>query len=291
MSTSEARAPYTIDATARINSVSLVVANLDRSISFYSGALGLHKSREGWKSAGLGAGGEEPILWLYEGEGITPRPPRTLGLYHFALLVPTRRDLARSLRRLVESGNRLQGAADHIVSEALYISDPDGNGVEIYRDRPSGGWDWSTGEVRMDTLPISFNELLQELDADGEPWTGIAPGTRMGHVHLHVPDLREATRFYVDVLGFRIVSRLAGAVFVSAGNYHHHVGLNTWAARNAAPADAAGMERFEIQLPSALALSSMAERIANTYEGLDEQYEGFQTRDPFGNRIIFTSER
>jgi catechol 2,3-dioxygenase len=185
----------------------------------------------------------------------------------------------------------LEGAADHIVSEALYLSDPDGNGIEIYRDRPPGGWDWSTGEVKMDTLPISFNELLQELDDDREPWTGIAPGARMGHIHLHVPDLREAARFYVETLGFQITARLPGAIFVSAGNYHHHIGLNTWAARNTAPIAAAGLDSFEIQLPSAHALAILSERISNTYEGLDPEYDGILARDPFGNRIVFTCER
>jgi catechol 2,3-dioxygenase len=185
----------------------------------------------------------------------------------------------------------LEGAADHVVSEALYYSDPDGNGVEIYRDRPSGGWTWNEGEVTMDTLPIDFNNLLDELDEDKEPWSGLAPGTRIGHIHLHVPELRQATRFYVDVLGFQVVARLPGAVFVSAGRYHHHIGLNNWAANNAAPPDAAGLSRFEIRLPSALSLATVTERLKKYGTGLDEEYDGILTRDPFGNRLSFASDR
>jgi catechol 2,3-dioxygenase len=173
----------------------------------------------------------------------------------------------------------------------LYLSDPDGNGIEIYRDRPSGGWVWKDNEVVMDTLPIDFNNLLDELNDDHEPWNGFAPGTRIGHIHLHVPELREATRFYVDILGFQIVARMPGAIFVSTGRYHHHIGLNTWAARNFAPSGAAGLDHFEIRLPSAMALATVSQRVTVLGSGMDEEFDGIMTRDPFGNRVSFASDR
>ncbi len=143
----------------------------------------------------------------------------------------------------------------------------------------------------MDTLPIDFNNLLDELNDDPEPWAGLAPGTRIGHIHLHVPEVREAIRFYVDVLGFQVVGRLPGAMFVSAGRYHHHIGFNNWAAHNAPPPDAAGLHHFEVRLPSARALATVAERLTKLGSGLDEEYDGILTRDPFGNRLSFASDR
>jgi catechol 2,3-dioxygenase len=292
MSVGEAGSRYMIDSTARIGAVELIVADLARSERFYVDALGLQpiKSNDDRRVLAV-AGTLEPLVILRQRLGTTLRPERTLGLYHFAILLPSRKDLARTLRRLAETGNRLQGAADHVVSEALYLSDPDGNGVEIYRDRPSGGWPWRDGEVVMDTLPIDFNNLLNELDGDSDTWAGLALGTRIGHIHLHVPELREATRFYVEVLGFQIVSRLPGAIFVSAGRYHHHIGLNTWAAHNSPPPTSAGLDHFEIRLPSALSLATVAERLTKFGSGLDEEYDGILARDPFGNRLSFASDR
>ena len=290
MNPSETRSAYSIDPSTRISRVSLVVANLQRSVRFYVESLGFRLASEDRGYATLRVpGSQDTVIELFEEYGTTPRPPRTMGLYHFAILVPTRRDLARSLKRYVEKGNRIQGASDHVVSEALYMADPDGNGVEIYRDRPAGGWVWTNGEVGVETLPMSFHDLLGELDGDTVPWDGIAAGARIGHMHLHVPDLREAQRFYVDVMGFKVTSRVPGAVFVSAGNYHHHIGLNTWAGRQPAPKRAAGLERFEIQLPSAQALGILANRLNHEGPGLDPSYDGIMVRDPFGNKIVLST--
>ncbi|MGI8597046.1 MAG: VOC family protein [Thermoleophilaceae bacterium] len=158
-----------------------------------------------------------------------PPPPRwSSGLFHLALLVPSRAELARAVRRVTGAGGRFTGASDHLVSEALYLNDPEGNGIEIYRDRPREEWEHTGGEVRMSTLALDLDAVMAELPAGDGP-DGMPPGTVMGHVHLSVADLAETESFYADVLGFDVTVRsYPGALFLSAGGYHHHVGANTW---------------------------------------------------------------
>ncbi|HEV2405643.1 MAG TPA: VOC family protein, partial [Ktedonobacterales bacterium] len=227
------------------------------------------------------AGASAPILTLTALAGARSKPPRTTGLYHVAILLPTRLDLGRTLRRLVESDYPLQGASDHLVSEALYLADPDGNGLEIYRDRPREQWPRVGDQIAMDTLPLDLRALMREAIADGQEWTGVAPGTRIGHVHLQVADLDRAVSFYRDTLGFDLMARMGNsAAFLSAGGYHHHIGLNTWGTAGApqAPADAVGLRSFDILLPARTDLEALAGRLTDATTDDDT----VETRDPSG---------
>ena len=188
------------------------------------------------------------------------RPAGTTGLFHLALLVPSRADLARALNRVTAAGHRFTGASDHLVSEALYLDDPEGNGIEIYRDRPRGEWEREDGgDLKMATLPLDLEGVLDSAPR-GDTGDGMAPGTRLGHVHLQVAEIEAAEAFYVAALGFEpTVRRYPGALFVSAGGYHHHIGLNTWAGRGAPPppAGARGLTWFTIVLPDDAALEAV----------------------------------
>jgi catechol 2,3-dioxygenase len=233
---------------ARIGEVSLTVSDLDRSLAFYTDVLGFQViSREG-TTAALGAGRSAALVRLSERPGAVRKPRRTSGLYHFAILVPTRAALGRSLRRLADGRWPLTGASDHLVSEALYLDDPDGLGIEIYRDRPRETWQHENGEIMMATEPLDLNDVADEPDADAS-WPGLDGDTVIGHVHLHVPDLGSAERFYCEGVGLTpTLRRYPGALFVAAGGYHHHLGLNVWAGLGAPPPpdNAVGLRGFTI---------------------------------------------
>jgi len=223
-------APFSIHPDTTVGPVALTVADLARSEDFYTGVLGFRAIERGDRALTLAAGGAVPLLRLVEQPGARPKPQRATGLYHFAILVPSRLDLARALRHLAEQRYPLTGASDHLVSEALYLDGPDGNGIEIYRDRPRDEWPHANGQLQMAVDPLDVDGILGELARDDRPWDGLAPQTRIGHIHLHVADLRAAEAFYSGVLGFDVMLRYgAGALFISAGGYHHHIGLNTWA--------------------------------------------------------------
>ncbi|MDI3270589.1 MAG: VOC family protein [Bacillota bacterium] len=250
---------YVLPAATELGQVELRVGDLSRSLRFYQGLLGLEILEKGPHEAWLAPVGQrEPILRLLEIPGAPPQPRHRAGLYHVALRVPSRVDLARILRQLLEARWPFQGFADHLVSEALYLPDPDRNGLEIYRDRPREEWERTPQGYAMATLPLDLENLLEELrGGEGGP---LAPGTVVGHVHLHVGNLEEATRFYEN-LGFAVSLRgFPGAMFLSAGGYHHHVGLNMWAGENVPPApkDAAGLESFTIWLPKESDLEELA---------------------------------
>jgi catechol 2,3-dioxygenase len=229
--------------------VTLTVTSLDRSLPFYLDTLGFGLQQRGGSRATLSDGAENTLIELVERADAVPRPRRATGLYHVAILVPTRAALGRSLRRLVEQRWRLTGAADHLVSEALYLDDPDGLGIEIYRDRPRESWRVNGGELAMATDPLDLESIAAEPGAN-EPWKGLDAGTVIGHVHLHVAQLRDAEALYCDRIGFTtMVRRYPGALFVAAGGYHHHMGLNTWAGVGAPPPpeNAVGLARFTIE--------------------------------------------
>ena len=238
-----------MDERAQIGSVELRVQDLDRSRRFYTEALGLEPV--GDDPLALGAGGR-PLVVLGEVEPGTPAPPSTTGLFHLAILHPSRAELAKALRRLAERGGRLDGASDHAVSEALYLHDPDFNGIELYRDRPREEWpEGPDGGVGMVTLPLDVRSLLAEAEpVDGGP---AHPDTTMGHVHLRVSDLERSVAFYRDELGMSLRARYGDqAAFLAAGEYHHHVGVNTWHSLGGGPPPpgSAGLERFTIASPA-----------------------------------------
>jgi catechol 2,3-dioxygenase len=257
-----------------IGEVALRVADLERSVRFYTGpfGLGLFDRREGL--AVLGADGR-PLLRLTERPDARPKPHSATGLYHFAVLLPDRAALGRLFLNLVKYGVPIEGAADHLVSEAIYLRDPDGNGIEIYRDKPRQEWPMAGPEVRMANAPLDFEGIVAA--AGDRPWEGIAPGTRIGHVHLQVSDLGQAERFYCQILGFTVMQRWRGALFVSAGGYHHHIGLNVWASLGGPPApeDSAGLEYFGVVVPFAGDLRALAAALAQ--EGVE--FSEVQTDD------------
>ncbi len=290
MNQTPAMTPQTgIDPATEIGWTALTISDLERSLQFYIEVLGFSILERREHNAVLGAG-VDPLLILAEQRGALPKPARTTGLYHFAILVPSRRDLARSLRQLTMTRYPLDGYADHLVSEALYLSDPDGNGIEIYRDRPRNEWQWHDGMVQMASDPIDLAGLLTEAERDGQPWDGLPAGTRIGHIHLQVADIQQAEVFYHSVLGFDVVARWPGALFVSAGGYHHHLGLNTWQSRNAPPppANAAGLRAFTIVVPTEAAQGQVAERLQAAEVPYTMHAHGMAFRDPWHNAIVLT---
>lgn len=279
-------ATASLPAETTLGPAHLVVADLDRSLAFYAGILGFTVASHTDSEATLTAGDSPtPLLRLTALPDARPKPARSTGLYHVAILMPSRHELARVLRRLVEHDYPLQGAADHLVSEALYLADPDGNGLELYRDRPRSDWSYTPGgQIQMDSLPVNLRALL----AEGDTAANLDPGTIVGHVHLHVAHLDEAVAFYRDVLGFDLMAQLGGqAAFLSAGGYHHHIGLNTWAGVGAPPppADAAGLRVWDVVLPSADALAAVASRLRSAGAAIELGDGEVLTRDPSGNAV------
>ncbi len=291
------QAQTSIAPATTIGSVHLTVPNLERSRGFYERVLGLSASEQPDGSVLLGGAARlPPLLSLMGDSAATPRNPRETGLFHFAIVVPTRRDLAVALVRLIEGGWRLSGASDHLVSEALYLDDPDGNGVEIYRDRDRSQWRRDAdGNLEMATLPLDLEDLLAELQTapiDPEADAIMPADTRIGHVHLQVAELQEIERFYADVLGFEATVRdYPGALFVAAGGYHHHIGLNTWNSRGAATpkSGSAGLSAYELRLGDADALAAVLARLEAAGTKLEPAASGATlVRDPSGNSLLLS---
>lgn len=281
-----------LDPATQVGLLSLAVANLERSVLFYRDALGFAVLEHTASHAILGAG-DAPLLLLTEKLGATPWPhdrQSYTGLYHFAILVPTRADLGRWLHHWLTLGFPLPGQGDHLVSEALYLSDPDGNGIEIYRDRPRSEWNWVNGTVQMAADAVDIRGVLEEAQREELPWTGMAPGTRLGHMHLQVGDIAQAEAFYHSVLGFDVVARMPSALFVSAGGYHHHIGMNIWHSRGAGPAPAgfAGLRFYSIESPTEEARANMIGRVRAAGLGVSEHNGVVSIQDPWHNTILLT---
>jgi catechol 2,3-dioxygenase len=283
-----------IDPDTMIGAVALTVSDLERARAFYADALGLAATALDDGSIALGAPGERPLILLQGDLSAPPLDRHATGLFHLAVLVPSRQDLAFALARLAEARWPLDGASDHLVSEALYLSDPDGNGIEIYRDRPRADWRRSNGQLEMATLPLDLRGLLAELPADGPMQRSAPPGTRIGHVHLQVADLHEAESFYSGVLGFDVTVRgYPGALFVSAGGYHHHIGLNTWHSRGASPAvpGSIGLRAFDVELPNRDALDRVMSSVRDAGLSLELVDGSAGIRDPSGNLVVLRARQ
>jgi catechol 2,3-dioxygenase len=277
---------FSIHPETRVSSVHLTISDLERALHFYRDTLGFRVLERKESTVALTPDGTAPLITLTGQPNARPRPRRTTGLYHMAILVPTRADLARTLHHLTEVGYPLEGWADHLVSEAIYLADPEGNGIEIYRDRARDQWPRRNGQIQMATDPLDVDGMLAE--ADKRSWDGLPPQTRIGHIHLQVSDLRQAEMFYHGLLGFDVVTRdYPGALFVSAGGYHHHIGLNTWAGTGAPqpPPDSAGLRDFTLTLPDRAEWQRMVERLKQAHVELSEQDDGISLHDPSGNGI------
>ncbi|MCK2001208.1 VOC family protein [[Brevibacterium] frigoritolerans] len=266
-----------------VGEVSINVLDLNKAILFYQEIIGLQVLKKTERQAVLTTDGKTPLLTLEQPADVIPKEGRTTGLYHFALLLPTRPDLSIFLRHLLQTKYPF-GAADHEVSEALYITDPDGNGIEVYSDRPSADWRWADGEVAMGTDPLDGNDLLEE--SDGE-WSKLPAGTLMGHIHLHVADLRKTEEFYMQGLGFSVVNRYGGALFTSTGGYHHHIGLNTWNGVGApAPKEnSVGLNWYTLVYADEEARSKVTEKLEGIGAVVTEKEGFFAVTDPSGNEI------
>jgi catechol 2,3-dioxygenase len=267
--------------------IELTVSDLERSLSYYRDAIGLDVLDREDGTARLGAGGRERLV-LVEEPGARPAPGHT-GLYHFALLLPERRDLASWLAHVVRDGVPLVGLSDHFVSEAIYLSDPDGHGIEVYWDRPREVWEGQVG-ARMTTMRLDVDGLLGELrDPASEPFDGLPAGTVMGHVHLKVAGIDDTVAFYRDVLGFGLMAQLgAQAAFLAAGGYHHHFGANTWESAGATPPPpgSASLRHATIVFPDAAERDRVVARLEQAGQPVEENAGDPLVRDPSGNALL-----
>ncbi len=289
--------PFTIDPALQIASVRLAVSDLSRSVDFYERVLGLALLEREGSSARLGAERERPLLELTELASPTSIPARSTGLFHVALLHPTRAGLAETVLRIARQRWPIDGASDHGVSEALYLSDPDGLGLEIYADRPREQWARPADGrgVEMRTLALDVDELLAQ--APGTPPDAIAAGTAIGHVHLKVADVDRAVAFYRDALGFEQQARIPSAGFLSAGGYHHHVALNSWQSAGAAqaPDSAPGLRNVKFRLGDPHAVQAVQRRLSdakvnasgNSYVSVNKD-GSLSVSDPDGSSLSFS---
>jgi catechol 2,3-dioxygenase len=277
---------YRLPDATRLGRVRLQVSDLDRSIDFYTNVLGLRALQRSDTGATLAAHGDDrPLVELALKRGVRAVPRRgLLGLYHFAVLVPDRATLGRFVRHLADIG-AYAGMSDHLVSEALYLQDPDNLGIEVYADRPRSEWRAENGQLVMATNPLDVKSLTA---AGGDAaWTGMPAGTTIGHVHLHVGDIDAAAAFYHEGLGLdKVVWSYPGALFLSAGGYHHHLGTNTWAG-SAPPAgeDDAQLLEWEVIVPTAADVSGAAKSVTAAGHAVEQTESGAVVRDPWGTAV------
>ncbi len=277
---------YRLPQGTRLGRVRLQVADLARSLAFYERTLGLRVIERDGPHATLAAHGDHrPLVELLERPGARPAGRGLLGLFHFAILVPDRASLGRFVRHLAKQGIRA-GAGDHLVSEAFYLSDPDGLGIEVYADRPRDTWRRIGRELMIATDPVDVTGVVEA--AGDTVWVGMPAGTTIGHVHLHVGDIAQASAFFSDALGFdRMTWRYPGALFLGADGYHHHLGTNTWAGPTARMpgVDDAHLLEWTIQLPTAADVAAVAANLANAGHPVETTATEARTRDPWGTAM------
>jgi len=283
---------YRLPRDTHLGRVRLQVADLARSIAYYETVLGLRVHERDDATARLAPQNDDRVIVeLHEKSGVRPVPRRgAIGLYHFAILLPDRPSLARFVRHLADIGAHA-GMSDHFVSEAIYLQDPDGLGIEVYADRPRSEWRVEDNQLAMTTIPLDVENLLAA--GHGDPWAGAPAGTTLGHVHLYVRDIDEAARFYHDGLGFdKTVWSYPGALFMSAGGYHHHLGTNTWAAgAPSATEDDARLLDWEVVLPDATAVAGAAASLSGAGYAVDRDAGGLAARDPWGTQVRVIAAR
>ncbi|KAB0677747.1 VOC family protein [Aureimonas leprariae] len=274
------------DAPLAIDKVALIVRDLDRVADFYRDVIGLAELRRDGESRALGAG-DRVLLELRRDAHARERSPRDAGLFHTAFLLPTRGDLGRWLRHMAEKRLPLQGASDHVVSEAVYLADPEGNGIEIYADRSRAAWTWTDGLVAMRTDRLDTDALIRA--AGSEPWQGAPAGTTVGHVHLQVGAVEPADIFYNGLIGLDVTARYPGASFFSSGGYHHHLAANVWNSRGAAPRaePTTGLAEVAIRLRDPAFVDRLAAKATGAGVAAERDDGGLALRDPWGTRLRF----
>lgn len=281
--------PGYIEQNTRIGAVRLVVKDISRMKRFYQDEIGLSLLEEKNGTASLGVKKEALVELVSRPE--SKSDSRNAGLYHMAILVPSRQSLADWLGHYIRRGNYLTGVGDHLVSEALYLSDPEGNGIEIYRDRPKDSWIYEDGRLRMDTLPIDLDKLLGESSSQDD--YKMPAKTIMGHIHLRTSDIRESTQFYQEDLGFGLQTTFPNASFLSAGNYHHHIGINAWGVyepRNREE-NQLGLLDYEIIFPDQTSLADVVNRLkSEDSEVIETNDESTKIIDPVGIGIKLRAE-
>lgn len=273
--------------TTFVGHVKIRVQNLNRSLQFYKDILGFDILEQTASAAKLTTDGKTSFLSLEQPENVIPKQERTTGLYHFAILLPEQKDLANIVVHLVQNGVRF-GSSDHLVSEALYLNDPDGNQIEIYRDRVPSEWKWNDNEVDMAVDPLDFDTLLKYATPD-QPWDRMPKDSVMGHVHLHVSELIKMEEFYVKGLGMEVVNRFGDqALFLSYGKYHHHLGVNTWNGVGIpAPAEnSVGLESFTLLFDNDEVRKQAVMNLEKIGAKILEEENHYVTVDPSGNRIV-----
>lgn len=266
-----------------VSHVYLIVEQLERSLSFYQGVLGFQILDHTESSVSLTLNGKDALMTLEQPADVLSKEPRRSGLYHYAILLPNRIELAKVIQHFIDIQYPLQGISDHLVSEALYLADPDGNGMEIYVDRPSESWEWIGEQVTMSTEQVDLRSLLSE--ANGEKFTGLPSATIMGHIHLHVSDLAKAAEFYINGLGFKVVYQISNqALFISSGGYHHHIGLNIWNGKGVqAPSrNSVGLKYYTIVFADEITRDGAIKNL----ELLGYPVNEYTAVDPSGNHIL-----
>jgi catechol 2,3-dioxygenase len=276
-----------LPATLRLGPVDLTVADLDRAVAWYQRALGLRVHRHDASEAELGDG-TETVLILHE-DPVAGPAGRHAGLYHYALLYPSREELARAALRLMATRSPIQGASDHRTHEAIYLPDADGNGIELAADRPREQWPPDLGYAGG-PAPLDTESLLATI-AGEEPTERVGEGLRMGHLHLHVGDVGEGLAFYRDLLGFDERANLGSAAFVSAGGYHHHLGFNVWRGRDVGPPPehTVGLRHWTVELPTDGDVAAVRRRVADAGQAVEPVPGGFLVRDPWQTAVTFVS--
>jgi catechol 2,3-dioxygenase len=279
----------TLPAAFRLGTAELVVTDLDRSLPFYTQAIGLHLQRREDGVAVLGDGSEDVLV--LRAEAGAKRAGRHAGLYHVALLYPSREELARVLQRLVQTHTMIQGASDHMTHEAIYLSDPDGNGLELAADRPREQWPPVEVTYSGGPQPLDIDDLLS-VTAGAEPPSQVEPGLRVGHVHLHVGDIGRAIAFYRDVVGLDLIANIGSAAFLSAGGYHHHLGTNVWRGQDVPPfpEGTVGLSVWTALLPTRADVDAVRARAEAAGAPVERESESaVVVRDPWNNALRFAT--
>lgn len=282
---------FRLDPQMQLGYVTLRVQSLEKQRTFYQDAFGLHVIDERSDRLVLSVDNVHPLIVLQEGENVVQKPDHTTGLYHLALLIPTRADLAYVIAHLIQKGIRFDGASDHLFSEAFYLTDPEGNGIEIYRDRPRSDWPRTeNGELVSASDPIDFQGIMA-LQDENRQWTGFPEETILGHMHLHVGQLHEAATFYLDVLGLEEITRFhESALFMSAGGYHHHIAANIWQGVGAVlpPENATGLVEYSLILSTEKESQKLLTHLAEKNINITHEKKGFSILDPNNMRMFFT---